>query len=123
MKLQPQLVLGVDRSAVYVSQRITLRPAGKLLLYTDGVVEAENAAGERLRTDGLRGQLASSYTSAQELIDAVLSTVNKFRGSRELKDDLTIVAVQLPPQKIAQLVEHPRMHATIFGAAPVFPAS
>jgi serine phosphatase RsbU (regulator of sigma subunit) len=123
MKLEPQLVLGVDRSAVYVSQRFILRPAGKLLLYTDGVVEAENAAGERLRTDGLRGQLASSYTSAQELIDAVLSTVNKFRGSRELKDDLTIVAVQLPPQKIAQLVEHPRMHATIFGAAPVFPAS
>jgi hypothetical protein len=35
--------------------------------------------------------------SAQQMIDAVIAAVDDFRGARELRDDLTIVALQLQP--------------------------
>lgn len=97
LTLEPQLVLGVDRTAGYHTERFTLHPGEILLLYTDGVVEAENSTGKRLRLDGLLSQLGKSDDTAQSLIDSVLAAVNRFRGSKELKDDLTLVSLKLMP--------------------------
>jgi serine phosphatase RsbU (regulator of sigma subunit) len=99
LSLEPQLVLGVDPLAAYRTEQYSLIPGSELLLYTDGVVEAQNAAGKRLRLDGLRGALADSYSNAQPLLDAVLAAVNAFRGSEELSDDLTLVAIRFEPQE------------------------
>lgn len=103
LAVEPQLVLGVERDSQFPTQRFNLSPGSSLLLYTDGVVEAEAdiaAGGPRFTVAGLRRSLFGRFTSAQAIIDAVIDAVNEFRGRRELADDLTLVAIQLQPAEI-----------------------
>src|SRR5665213_1539874 len=81
LKIEPQLVLGVDARAKYCTERFRIRPGWSILLYTDGVVEAQNPAGP--------------IESAEALLQNALSAINTFRRGRELTDDLTLLAVQL----------------------------
>ena len=99
LELDPQLVLGVDPAEHFSTQHIQLAAGESLLLYTDGVLEAEDPAGQHLGLERLLKGLPSHPQSSQELLDAVLATVNAFRRTRELKDDLTLVAVRLQPQE------------------------
>jgi len=100
--LDPQLVLGIDANESFMTQRIRLEPGDSLLLYTDGIPEAEDPTGNQLGMDGLISKLnGKTAAGSQATIDAVLSTVNSFRQGRELKDDLTIVAVQFQAQEMA----------------------
>jgi serine phosphatase RsbU (regulator of sigma subunit) len=59
------------------------------------VPDALNPGGERFRASGLARSLYGKYEHAHAIIDAVVSAVNNFRGTSELTDDLTLVAVQL----------------------------
>ena len=97
LKIEPQLVLGVDAASKYPTENFRIRPGGFVLLYTDGVTETENSSGGRLRVEGLRNALGSGIESAESLLQTVLSAVNTFRGRRELGDDLTLLAVRFDP--------------------------
>ncbi len=97
LKVEPQLVLGVDRDALYPTETFALGPTASLLLYTDGVVECPDHCDSRFGNDRLRRSLYGRYDRAQDMLDRVISAVDEFRGKRVLDDDLTIVAVQLQP--------------------------
>jgi sigma-B regulation protein RsbU (phosphoserine phosphatase) len=94
MALEPQLVLGVEKDTPYRSQTFPLQSNWSILLYTDGVIEAERDSGERMGFDRLQSALQRPFPTAQELIDAALKTVDHFRDGFALRDDLTMVAVQ-----------------------------
>ncbi|HEX8913115.1 MAG TPA: PP2C family protein-serine/threonine phosphatase [Humisphaera sp.] len=94
------LVLGVDEDVRYETFPVEVPPGGTLLLYTDGAADVQAPNGKRLTMDGLsricpaRPSNGHARTgSAQTMIDTVVAGVNHFRGSRELGDDLTLVAV------------------------------
>ena len=93
--IEPQLVLGVEAESEYPTQRFPLGDGYTILLYTDGVTEAQASSGERFRIDGLSQSLVGRVSSAQSLADAVTTAVDRFRAGRELDDDLTLVAIQL----------------------------
>jgi serine phosphatase RsbU (regulator of sigma subunit) len=101
----PALVLGVDPEASFATERVKLSPAGALLFYTDGVIEARAPDGEHFTITRLRRALEDRERQtghdgrecAQGLVDAVVAAVTDFRGPRDLLDDLTLVAVQLQP--------------------------
>jgi sigma-B regulation protein RsbU (phosphoserine phosphatase) len=95
LKLEPQLVLGIERATNYVTEKYKLSPQASLLLYTDGVVECLGTGGARFSTDGLQRMLYGRYENAQALLDRVTNAVDDFRGGLELTDDLTLVAIQL----------------------------
>ena len=94
MPLDPQLVLGVEKETRYLSQTFRLQSKWSILLYTDGVVEAERDSGEQLGFARLQSALRGPYPTAQGVIDAALHTVDHFRAGFALRDDLTLVAVQ-----------------------------
>jgi sigma-B regulation protein RsbU (phosphoserine phosphatase) len=72
----------------------TFRPGERLVLYTDGIVEAANADGELFGEVRLHEALnAEADGSPDECADAVLRAVDTFRGSAPQKDDETIVAI------------------------------
>jgi serine phosphatase RsbU (regulator of sigma subunit) len=96
--LAPQLVLGVEKDVQFPTQRFDLPASSTLLLYTDGVLDVQDPAGERFCLDNLEGSLHGPFASAQEVIDQVVASIAAFRGSRDLPDDLTMVAIQLQPQ-------------------------
>jgi serine phosphatase RsbU (regulator of sigma subunit) len=102
LALEPQLVLGVESESRYPSQAFNLPKSAKLLLYTDGVIDAATASGNRFTLDGLRKCLrAKDCPSAQSMLDAVTAAVDLFRHGNDLSDDLTLVAIQLQPSATA----------------------
>lgn len=101
LTLEPNLVLGVERDSTYATESFELSPLSTLLLYTDGVLDAESPSGERFGLDRFRHSADGHFESAQALVDAVLTTIDAFRLRRPISDDLTLVAVQLQPGEVS----------------------
>jgi sigma-B regulation protein RsbU (phosphoserine phosphatase) len=98
LELEPQLVLGVNPNEEYSAKTFSLEPGATVVLYTDGVVEAENAAGDQYTVDNLlrvlQGQENGAVVEPSARIRAVLNDVKRFCGNRELMDDVTLVALR-----------------------------
>ena len=97
LDIETQLVLGVEPETRYPTQAYVLHPGSTLLLYTDGVVEAESPEGTMFQTQRLLACISKDFPSAKSIVDAVVAEVRGFAGTGELIDDLTLVAVQLLP--------------------------
>ena len=88
-------VLGVLLDADYERAKIDLHRGEVLVLYTDGVVEAENPAGEQYSTQRLVGIVSSHLQqSPAELIETIYASVSDFRETTVLADDLTLVVLK-----------------------------
>ena len=95
MKVESNLPVGVETEWKYKGQQLTLAPGRTILLYTDGLTEAENANhdqfGERRILDVLGKTGASDpETLVRELTDAV----HAFTEPAEQSDDLTLLAIR-----------------------------
>ncbi len=71
---------------------VELAPGDTLVLYTDGVTEAENAQREEFGEHRLLGTLRShSHLPVIPLLQAVVSAVQQFSSGSEQQDDITLV--------------------------------
>ena len=87
------LLLGVFSSAAYHSTKQALRTGDRLLLYTDGVVEAANGAEEEFGYERLNKLFAmSAARTVEEMADLILSTVQDWASTQT--DDLTVVVCE-----------------------------
>jgi serine phosphatase RsbU (regulator of sigma subunit) len=69
----------------------TLRPGDTLVLFSDGVTEAQSDAGEEFGDARLiETILKCRHLPALELLNQLLETVQKFSGSKQ-EDDITLV--------------------------------
>jgi len=88
--------LGVFPDAVYESHVVPVQPGDRIILYTDGITEARNAAGEEFGPDRLvRLVRASADGSADLLAARVMEGLRSFESGLPL-DDITLVVVRLP---------------------------
>jgi sigma-B regulation protein RsbU (phosphoserine phosphatase) len=89
------LPLGVIPGTEYHQTAARLSPGDLLILYTDGINEAENESGDQLGLECLlsmaRSLPVSSATAAGE---ALMAAVMRFRGNASPKDDATVVALR-----------------------------
>jgi sigma-B regulation protein RsbU (phosphoserine phosphatase) len=71
-------------------------PAGsRLVLYSDGLVEAQSAAGEAFGYTGLDASLRRhAGLSAGELLATLLGDLDRHAVARPLDDDLTVVVIE-----------------------------
>jgi sigma-B regulation protein RsbU (phosphoserine phosphatase) len=88
------LVLGIEPSVVYRTARAQLASGEGLFLYTDGVTEAFNAAGEPFGEALLEAALARAAPSSAAMIDAVTADVAAFVGSAPRSDDIAMLALR-----------------------------
>ena len=84
--------IGMLPGAEYEGQRTTLEPGDTLVVYTDGLTEAENPQGEEYGVEKLaatcgRHRRASLADLAQELED----DLERFTGTAPLSDDRTLL--------------------------------
>ncbi len=89
--------IGLLRGGDYASGQATLGPGSTLLLYTDGVTEAENRHGEELGRDRLVALLEEKRAaSAGEIVQSVFEQVRSFLDGGGPTDDITVIAVKNP---------------------------
>jgi serine phosphatase RsbU (regulator of sigma subunit) len=85
--------LGMFADTLYVPERFQLRPGDRLVLISDGIVEAKPVGGEPLGDTGLHALLADMVDlSAVETVRQVTAAVVAHRGG-DLQDDATAVCL------------------------------
>ena len=93
------MALGMFDGATYEAERVSLGAGDLLVMYSDGVTEAENASGVPFEDSGLRSVLAAHPTAAVgDVGRLVFRAVEQYVGDTKLADDLTVLALRrLPP--------------------------
>jgi serine phosphatase RsbU (regulator of sigma subunit) len=76
---------------------VQLAEGDRLFFYTDGCVEAENERREQFGAERLETALQALPPAAtpQEVLVHIERAIEQFRGSRELFDDVTVMAVRV----------------------------
>jgi sigma-B regulation protein RsbU (phosphoserine phosphatase) len=88
--------IGLYSGGGYTEQHFELAAGDVLFFYTDGCVEAENAAGEMFGSERLEHILSESAgRGADEVLVAVEADVSRFRADVELQDDATMMVVRV----------------------------
>ena len=88
------MALGVMEDATWVRKETRLEPGTTLLLYTDGVTEAQDARGTFFDQDRLRQVIqAHAGHPAHATQEAILDRVRTFVGDAPQFDDLTLMIV------------------------------
>lgn len=86
--------LGISEEAQWSTLHTQIPPGGTLLLYTDGVLDAQNAAGEFFEAEAVQELLAENRgRGAGEVQEALLAAVYAFAGTEPQIDDLTLVVL------------------------------
>ena len=104
LPVQANIPVGIMPSYVYSEQETQLRYDDSLLLYTDGLTEAENLQSQQFGLDRVESVLRSRRSS-QEHLEAMQASVTKFVGEAPQSDDLTMLFVHYLPQEDALLQE------------------
>jgi sigma-B regulation protein RsbU (phosphoserine phosphatase) len=82
----------------YTTGHCTLGPRDRLIIYSDGITEAQNAAGEFFGKTRLKQTLrANGDRSCSALHDVLLDAVQNFTGGQEQSDDLTLLILEYTP--------------------------
>jgi len=86
--------LGILDEADYRETRIELAPGDKVILYTDGIVEAKNSKGELFGFERLLDMVAAAGPkNADSLLKEIMARVTEFAGAAPQSDDLTVIVV------------------------------
>ena len=89
------LLLGVFPEATYEQGTAALDPGDSLVLYTDGVTEASNPAGDLFSEERLVEALVRHRgLSATSLHEQVMDEVRVFQEGRPNDDDLTMIVLK-----------------------------
>ncbi len=93
---QANLILGVIKNTIYDTESVTLNSKDLLFLYTDGVIETRNQAGQLFGTDQLIDLLnKKSNGSVQTIKKFVVDSLLDFSGGNFEHDDVTMMVLQV----------------------------
>jgi phosphoserine phosphatase RsbU/P len=87
--------VGMLEEAQFQVVQMQLESGDKLVIYSDGLTEAENAAGEFFDTERLRDCLRDNASmGATELHKVLLSTLDAFVEGGVIRDDITALVLE-----------------------------
>jgi serine phosphatase RsbU (regulator of sigma subunit) len=89
-------ILGILPQAQFSNTLVDLDQGDILTLFTDGVTEQENEAGDEFSVERLEEVVRSKETeSASALVTQISEAVSTFAGAKQQVDDLTVVVVKV----------------------------
>ncbi|MFD2256256.1 SpoIIE family protein phosphatase [Luteolibacter algae] len=88
--------LGILKTASYSEHHQDLKRVDRLLLFTDGVLEAENNDGEQFMEKRLL-QIAGEklHDTTDQWLDDIIETVLNFSGDHHFDDDVCLLGVEI----------------------------
>ena len=89
------LILGLFPQATYEQETLTLEPGDLLVLFSDGVTEALDPAGEEFGEDRLLACLdANRHSRTPEVLERLLASVSGFTAGAPQHDDVTALVLR-----------------------------
>ena len=110
LRAKPNLAIGLFEDFTYQAEAIDLTAGTRIILYTDGVNEAEREPAERTSPSGADKSLfgndrllawagsalvRNSNTSDKEVVDSLFKAVKQFTGDTPQNDDITIMSITI----------------------------
>ena len=91
------MALGVDENWIYRENRTSGISKGHvILLGTDGVWEAANPKGKMFGKEPIYATIRKHHHgSANEILEAILCSLDKFQGGVKKEDDVTLVVIKM----------------------------
>jgi phosphoserine phosphatase RsbU/P len=87
--------LGIRPAFTYESAVVELTPGDRLFVYTDGITEALNSAGDFFSEERLETALHElGHASARELVEGVMSRVRAFAADAAQADDIAVMGLR-----------------------------
>jgi sigma-B regulation protein RsbU (phosphoserine phosphatase) len=88
--------LGLFPNVKYEEFTPSTQPGDSLIFYSDGIVDAQNAAGDMFGSERLAAVVQKNmHKSASKIADAIMSEVGKFQKGVERFDDETVVVLKV----------------------------
>jgi sigma-B regulation protein RsbU (phosphoserine phosphatase) len=90
------LILGINRSVSFEEKLFQLHEGDLVILYTDGIIEAQNEGGELFGVDRLCTVINDMVQELPaRIMEQVLAEVNRFAGSKPLEDDISMIIMKI----------------------------
>lgn len=90
------LILGVKYEVIFEEKCLFLEKGDLVLLYTDGITEAQNQDGEFFGVAQLADLfVAHRYSPPQDIIDTVVKSLRNFCQSNSFTDDISVVVLKI----------------------------
>jgi serine phosphatase RsbU (regulator of sigma subunit) len=89
------LGLGMRRDAAFSSLTLAWEPGDRFFCYTDGLLEASNAAGEQYGLERLQSAFLRRAGTPAQVCAGLTAELKEFTGAEVFLDDLTAVCVAL----------------------------
>jgi sigma-B regulation protein RsbU (phosphoserine phosphatase) len=94
--------LGINPEHEYRELKLPIEPGMSVVLYTDGITEAMNAANELFGRVRLEKLVSSVSGSSEDLTKAIVTEVDRFCGNRPQRDDMCLVCMRRLEDPAAQ---------------------
>lgn len=90
MKTECNLVLGAIEGMSFKNESLQLQPGDAIVLYTDGVTEAENKDHEQFGESRMEAALAElKGAESKQIVDTINASVKEFVNGAAQSDDIT----------------------------------
>lgn len=87
--------IGMLEGVPFASGHLTIEPGGMLFVFSDGIPEAQNEAGEFYEEDRLREVICRERErSAEDIVACVKSDLEQFVGDTSPSDDITMLLLK-----------------------------
>ncbi len=88
------VALGIMEDMDYRNNSTVLQPGERIIMFTDGVTEAENANYDQLGEERLENMLKTKAGSdSRSIVDSVNALVKEFANGNQQNDDVTILVL------------------------------
>ncbi len=92
----PGMSLGMWETITIDKRTVNLPPGSTLVLFTDGMTDCRNPAGEAFGLERIKTTLSKlAGMSAQKVCDHLLDTLLSYQSTAAQDDDLTLVAIHV----------------------------
>src|SRR5437588_11682252 len=84
--------MGIFPTASYVTSSSPMKKGHRVMLFTDGIFEVEDAAGTLFTEDRLHSTVTRyAGLPAQEFFDSVINDVRQFSDRKSFRDDVCLL--------------------------------